>query len=471
MAILALLMVGTSWAVASWVSAWLVLPYLLLMALLLSPSTGRQPGEPASEGSDASDHPRSARPAGGFDDPDSSTDDLDSSGLPEDGSESEQGAESKPARARRGKGRVKKAKAAPEPSEATWVQVAPGKFVRVEAADESTGQAGPHSRVGTPAEVPSTPQPLEFEEGEPFDRTEDQAEDEAPQGSESDAWPEVPLEEVSPLEGPIEDAGPAFDPVEGPEGDPTGAVESGFSTALEESETAGSPGTFEGTSAADGNAPQVVGSFESPEARTPDALFKEAVEDLALVVESVEESEDEDDPSSSLEDPQPLSLREPWPMSRRRMPMSEERPLKGPIRPRSPSTRRTSTTPAPSNLPLANLNPPGAPTSPRRNPSPTSREAHPDGPGASRPGLKPESGTPLPGRSSGRRPPGVLPDRAGVPDARATPGASGAEGSRGPDRSTGRSRPARPHRGMLAGVDPRHFLNQEHWMKNVTKHS
>jgi hypothetical protein len=299
-------MAGTSWAVASWVSPWLVLPYLILMALLLFPSTGRPPGEPASGGSDASDPLRSARPAEGLDDPDTLSDGPDSSGLPEEGSE--QAASSKPARARRGKGRVKKARPAPEPAEATWVQVAPGKFVRVEAADESKGQAGPHSRVGDPVEVPTTPQRLEeFEEGDPSDRAEGQAEDEAPQGDESDARSEFPTGESSPFEGPIEDAGAAFEPIEGPEGDLTEDVESAASTAfVEEGETAGSSGTFEGTSAADGNAPRAEGSFESPEARTPDIPFEEAVEDRPRV-ETVEGYPVEDDLSSPLEDPEPDS--------------------------------------------------------------------------------------------------------------------------------------------------------------------
>jgi hypothetical protein len=277
--LLALLLAGTSWAVASWVSPWLVLPYLILMALLLFPSTGRHQGAPGSEGSgsEALDNSRPARRLEGSDDPDFPSETSDSSGPPEDGSESEQAASSKPLKARRGKGRVKKAKLQPDLiTEATWVQVAPGKFVRVEAADDSTGQAGPHSRVGTPVEPPATPQRLEFE------------------------GDEAPPEEPSPLEGPIEDAGPAFDPVEGPEGDPTGDVKSGSSTDLfEESETAGSPGIIEETSATDGNAPQAEGSLEGLEARSPDVRF-EAVEDLTDV-----RLEDADERGATLEGTDP----------------------------------------------------------------------------------------------------------------------------------------------------------------------
>jgi hypothetical protein len=280
-ALLALLLAGTSWAVASWVAAWLVLPYLILMALLLSPSTGRHQGEPGSEGSDASDPTLPARSVEGFGDFDSPSDASDSSETPEDGSE--QAATSKSSKTRRGKGRVKKAKAVPEPTEATWVQVAPGKFVRVEAADESTGQAGPHSQVGIPVEVPTTPQRLEFEEGDDFKQTESQAENEEPQGSESNAQPEALLEEPSPLEGPIEDARETFDSVEGPESDPTGDVESVPWTASDRDETARSPETFEKASATAGNAPRAEGSFESDETTTADTSLEEAVEDLARV--------------------------------------------------------------------------------------------------------------------------------------------------------------------------------------------
>lgn len=295
--LLALLMAGTSWAVASWAHPWLVLPYLMLMAWLLFPSTsaGRRLGELDSEGSEASENPRSAWPGGDSDDADSPSDGADSSGLEDDGSESEPGGSSKPARARRGKARARKGKPQAEPTEATWVQVAPGKFVRVEAADEASGQAGPHSPVGIPVEVPTAPQPLEFEGGEPTGPAEGRAEVQAPQGAGADASPDATPEGLEPPEGPIEDA---------EKGDPTGDVESGPETSLEASETAELPGYFEETSAADGNAPQMEEPSESPEAWTPEAPFEGTVEGRPRL-ESVEESEKVGDPSTYFEDPEP----------------------------------------------------------------------------------------------------------------------------------------------------------------------
>ncbi len=161
-AVLALLIAGTSWAVASWVSAWLVLPYLILMALILSPSAARPQGEPDEE---ASDDPtrQSAQPIDGSDDPEPASDTPASAEGSEAGSE--QGTSATPTKGRRGKGRARKAKPLPEvPTEATWVQVAPGKFVRVEGPD-NPAEAGPHEPVGVPVEVPVTPQASEVERG------------------------------------------------------------------------------------------------------------------------------------------------------------------------------------------------------------------------------------------------------------------------------------------------------------------
>ena len=133
-----------------WSRPWLVPPYLILMALLLSPSSQRPQGEPDSEASEASESSRSAQPAGTSDADDLASEGPDSPEASDD--ESEQATASKPSRARRGKGKVRKAKPLPEPTEATWIQVAPGKFVRAEAADDPMGLAGPHPPVKTPAE-------------------------------------------------------------------------------------------------------------------------------------------------------------------------------------------------------------------------------------------------------------------------------------------------------------------------------
>ena len=260
---LALLIAGTSWAVASWVSAWLVPPYLILMALILSPSTpnstGRHQREPASEGLESSDNLRPASTGREA----STTPILDGwPGLVRELRKTtgrSRAPRRSPPRARRGKARAKKAKPLPELAEATWVQVAPGKFVRVEAADGSTGQAGPHSPVGVP--VPRSPTTttsgIRGKARTLRSGPKARPEDEATPAPESEARPEVPIEGLDPLEGPIEDAGPAFDPVEGPEGDPTGAFESGPSIAyVEENEDGESRGQLRANPpTADGNAP------------------------------------------------------------------------------------------------------------------------------------------------------------------------------------------------------------------------
>ena len=305
MAVLALLMAGTSWAVASWVSVWLVPPYLILMALLLFPTAGRPQGDPGEADEEASNPLRPARSGEDLDDPDSPSDASASAGSAEDGSE--QGTASGPTKARRGKARAKKARPIPEPMEATWVQVAPGKFVRVEAS-EGSSPAGPHSPVGVPVGPSTTPQPQESDGAGPLERPEGRRSDEAPQGAEADPRPEACLEGPDLAGGPIEDAGPAFDPVERPEGDPIGGVESGSSPALGGDETAGSPGIVEGTSAADGNTPQAGESFEEPEAAGPDVVLG-AVDDRAGLEPEGGGWEVEDEPSSSTEDLEPTE----WP--------------------------------------------------------------------------------------------------------------------------------------------------------------
>jgi hypothetical protein len=250
MAVLALLMAGTSWAVASWVSVWLVPPYLILMALLLFPSAGRLHGDPAEAESARSNPLQPAMPGEDLDGAESAPDGSASAESSE--GNSEPGAASSPTRARRGKGRAKKAKPVPEPAEATWIEVAPGKFVRVEAS-ETSGQAGPHAPLGVPVEVPSTPQPWLAEEGNPI-----------------------------------------------------GEVESESRAGLEVDETAGSPELSEGPSAADGNAPRAEGSLEELEAPGSGADF-EADHDRAEADPSGESMEDDEGERSSLSNyPEPV---------------------------------------------------------------------------------------------------------------------------------------------------------------------
>jgi hypothetical protein len=288
MAVLALLIAGTGWAVASWLSVWLVVPYLILMALLLLPSAGRPPGDSIGADSDGSRALRPARPGEDLDN--RSSDGPASAEPPEDGAE--QANASGPARARRGKGRARKAKLPPEPSEATWVQVAPGKFVRVEAP-ETPGQDGPHAPVGLPVEVPATPHSLETDEVDALDRADGPGSDEAPQGAESSPGPEARIEGPGLVEGTAD----------GQEDDPIGGVESGSPTALEGVESAGSPGIFEGPSVADGNTPQAEGPLEDPRSGWPDAAF-EAVQDRAEAGPGGGGSEEEGEQSPSSQDPE-----------------------------------------------------------------------------------------------------------------------------------------------------------------------
>jgi hypothetical protein len=139
---LAVLVPGTSLAIAS-VSAWLVVPYLLLIgSLVLSPLGRGQIGAQArSERQRASTEPyvSSGRLSLAR-----RTDCRDSATEPEGPLELDSGevtvAEASSSRSRRGRGRAR-AKPKPEPlaptnpSRATWVRVGPGKFVRVETPE------------------------------------------------------------------------------------------------------------------------------------------------------------------------------------------------------------------------------------------------------------------------------------------------------------------------------------------------
>ena len=165
-AVLVLLVAATSWVVAWSVTPWLVPPYLLLMIMLLSPSAGSRKGTPStpkSGPSDANDRPvvgdggLEARPPSDLD-PGSGGTSATGSDPASGGATGEDPRGASPAtgtatavKGRRGKGRARKPKAAVEPLEATWMEVAPGKFVRVEAADADGGLVGPHALVRGPA--------------------------------------------------------------------------------------------------------------------------------------------------------------------------------------------------------------------------------------------------------------------------------------------------------------------------------
>ena len=300
-------MAGTSAAVGSWVSWWLVPPYLALMAWLLAPSAGRPRGSSASDDPNPSKNSRSARPAGALDGEGQSDDDEDedpasdpSASAGGDEAGSEPGTSPKPAKARRGKGRPRKAAKSPtQPTEATWIQVAPGKFVRVEASDESPEQAGPHLAVGDqPVEPPGPPPPPQPGEPDPFDRPESQATETGPTGPEPGSLAEGTVEEVDLAGGPIAAADP---------GDPIGDEESGSATDEGRVEMACPPGMDEALQAADGNAPQAWERFESPEASGLESP-PEAVDDRPKDDPEGEESDPWGDPSPLGESLEPTGL-------------------------------------------------------------------------------------------------------------------------------------------------------------------
>ena len=258
MAMLALLTAGTSWAVASWVSVWLVPPYLILMALLLLPSMGRPQGEPAVEAEEPSDSPGRARPGGKSDDPDLDPDASASAGASGDGSGADPSTD--PPKGRRGKGRARKAKPLPELREATWVQVGPGKFVRVEVS-ESSDPAGPHTLdegEAVPVEVSSTPS-----ESEP---------------------PEDPADRAEPL----------------------GEVESQSFRAPGDDGGAEPFGNVDGPSTADGIAPQVDLPVVGPESAGPEASLHGAPVDESEAEPEAEWSAVEGDPLPSADDSRPM---------------------------------------------------------------------------------------------------------------------------------------------------------------------
>ena len=172
---LLILMAGTCWVVADLISAWLVPPYLVVMALILFPSakSTRQPGgsKPTQRRPTAKNpsnaHHRDRRTGdlagwskGGGDPvdvgsaPESSS--LDPDGLTDPGTlAADSGGEGglgavavKPKRARSRARKGNKPIAEPvEVVEATWIEVGPGKFVRAESPAQSAPVAGPHASL------------------------------------------------------------------------------------------------------------------------------------------------------------------------------------------------------------------------------------------------------------------------------------------------------------------------------------
>ena len=165
---LVVLMVLTSLAVAS-VSVWLVLPYLALMALILFTPPGRR-----ERGEDHGARSRRQGPVGG----EELADDRAEAGV-EDGAVDRASAdpaaetelvvepaeatasdsEPRAVKTRRGKGRMRKAKAVAESpgATATWIQIGPGKFVRVENPGPPVAAASPSSEGEVPGEDEGEP--------------------------------------------------------------------------------------------------------------------------------------------------------------------------------------------------------------------------------------------------------------------------------------------------------------------------
>ncbi len=174
-AVLVALMVSTSLAVAWFVSAWLVPPYLALMgAILFAPSERRneaaeiQPnpradraGVEAEPGAVQDVAPLSTEPAAS----------VDPSLEPSESSVAV--SKASPVKTRRGKGmgkgRNKKAKGPFEPTDATWIRIGPGKFVRADTPGSSApvGETSP-----TLPGAPDSPTPVPAFEAGREERTE-----------------------------------------------------------------------------------------------------------------------------------------------------------------------------------------------------------------------------------------------------------------------------------------------------------
>ena len=165
---LVVLILLTSLAVAS-VSVWLVLPYLILMSLILLPTALRRDDASADLGAGsgagvavAGLHeagslvagPPSADPAPSATTADGSGDDRASAPMPG------------PVKSRRGKARGRdRTRSIAEPSDAAWVRVGPGKFVRVDSASQAIDGATP-----APESEPSPPLATSDEAGEVEER-------------------------------------------------------------------------------------------------------------------------------------------------------------------------------------------------------------------------------------------------------------------------------------------------------------
>jgi hypothetical protein len=164
---LVVLMVLTSLAVAS-VSVWLLLPYFALMALILFTPTGRGEREMGcareSEARCAGGEELADERAGAWVEGESIGREW---GEPAAGTElvvepaevAASDSESRAVKTKRSKGRMRKAKAVAESlgATATWIQIGPGKFVRVESPGPTVAAAFPSSEGEVPGEHEGEP--------------------------------------------------------------------------------------------------------------------------------------------------------------------------------------------------------------------------------------------------------------------------------------------------------------------------
>ena len=172
---LLVLVAGTCWAVAALVSVWLVPPYLVALGWILFPTAGstlrpRRVGrdQAVPTNSPVPDPARDQPDGAGGDDPTSRTAaspaleaDAGGPGLAPDSSGATTATTAKPKRARSRARKAKPTIEAVEVAPATWIEVGPGKFVRVETPPESViaSANGPHLAVA--------PEPIAVAEADP----------------------------------------------------------------------------------------------------------------------------------------------------------------------------------------------------------------------------------------------------------------------------------------------------------------
>jgi len=227
-------LVLTSLAVAS-VSAWLVFPYLGLMALILFTPAGRGEREggrtvEAGAGSVAGEELAGERARAETEDEHVNR----VAGEPAAGTElmveaselTAADSEARGVKTRRGKGRMRKARAVAESpgATATWIQIGPGKFVRVENPGSPVVATSPNlegEAPGEPAGEPAGSSTLSFGTAEATT-----ADPLPPEGDGEDAAPFVAAEPQAPPAASIPEVEDTTAPGE-PPADETASIDAG----------------------------------------------------------------------------------------------------------------------------------------------------------------------------------------------------------------------------------------------------